>query len=98
MRKKQLERAELQPIAVALGNFSDQQREAQAEVPTILAWICHANSALANEVLGDPALLELTGVAYDSTHDAAWWLNWWSINRANYPNAADTENGLPRVE
>lgn len=98
MRKQQPERAELQPIAVALGNFSDQEREAQAEVPTILAWICRANSPLANEVLGDSALLHLTGVAFDPTHDAAWWLNWWSIHRANYPNAADTENGLPRVE
>ncbi len=98
MRKQQPERAELQPIAVALANFSDQEREAQAGVPTILAWICRANSPLANEVLGDPALVYLTGVAFDPTHDAAWWLNWWSIHRANYPNAADTENGLPRVE
>ena len=92
MRSKHPTREQLEPIAAALGHM-----ESARVVPTILAWIALANDPVATEVLGREALEPLVGVDFDPAHDVNWWLNWWSINRAQYPIGKNTETGLPLV-
>ena len=85
-------RKQLESIATALA-----QADREKTVPTLVAWICHAKSPLVEEVLGKLALSDSANVEFDSAHDSSWWLNWWSINRAQYQTDLTTETGLPHV-
>ncbi len=59
----------------------------------IAAMDADANDKLTYDI-GYHGLDGLTGVPYDSSHDAEWWKDWWEKNKGRYPEevkAFDTE-------
>jgi RNA polymerase sigma factor (sigma-70 family) len=64
--------------ARALGGIGD----ARAIEPLIEALRGGASRELVDAA--GQALSKITGVSYDSAHDAAWWDAWWTMNRARF--------------
>jgi RNA polymerase sigma-70 factor (ECF subfamily) len=54
-------------------------------IPHLIAAIAHDSGGESIYWLGWTGLHKLTGVRYDETHDAAWWLAWWDANRDGLP-------------
>ncbi|HEY2252510.1 MAG TPA: HEAT repeat domain-containing protein, partial [Planctomycetaceae bacterium] len=54
-------------------------------IPVMVAAIDAGNTDDSNYWVGHFGLRPLTLVAYDKTHDGAWWRSWWEKNREKYP-------------
>ncbi|HEY3242256.1 MAG TPA: HEAT repeat domain-containing protein, partial [Phycisphaerae bacterium] len=54
-------------------------------IPTMIGVIAADNTYDTVYGVGYFGLGKLTGVEYDEKHDAAWWGNWWEINKARFP-------------
>ena len=57
-------------------------------IPTMIAVIDADNTYDTVYGVGYFGLGRLTGVAYDESHDGAWWRQWWEKNKERYPEAA----------
>ena len=91
-------------------HLGDLAREIAVEgdpvaIPLLIGVIDADNSretirAVGGEGLGSGKLGELTGVAYSSYHDGAWWRRWWEANKTRFPE--EVQNipipDLPKTE
>lgn len=53
--------------------------------PVLVGCIVDDDTPSTIEGIGSNGLQELTGVAYDPSHDGAWWRAWWQKNSGNLP-------------
>lgn len=67
-------------IAGALARIGDKRA-----IPTMIAVIQEDGTSDSVYGIGYYGLQPLTAVAYDKTHDGAWWVDWWSRNREFLP-------------
>jgi RNA polymerase sigma-70 factor (ECF subfamily) len=61
-----------------------------AVIPTLIGMIVANDEYATRYGLGYFGLGKLTGVAYDESHDAAFWLQWWETNRGHLPPEVGT--------
>jgi hypothetical protein len=54
-------------------------------IPYLIGVIIADESGKAVHNVGSYALTDLTGVNYASSHDGAWWRQWWEKNKSRYP-------------
>jgi len=73
-------------LALAVSNIGKPRA-----IPVMIAVIeAHGGQASVYGV-GSNGLRKLTGVAYDASHDGAWWRTWWQENRERFPEARNLE-------
>ncbi|MBI5432155.1 MAG: hypothetical protein HZA52_04915 [Planctomycetes bacterium] len=53
--------------------------------PVLVAYIVADDTPVTIEGIGANGLQQLTGVAYDPSHDGAWWRAWWEKNSGRLP-------------
>ncbi len=85
-------RRELSDAADALGEIGDPR-----VIPTLIAMIEADNTYDTIYGIGYFGLGELTGVQYDESHDGAWWRDWWSRNRARFPESVRGQD-IPQLD
>ncbi len=65
-------------------------------VPVMIGVITAEDTEITRYGVGYFGLTKLTGVAYDETHDGAWWRDWWQKNRQRFP-AAVRDTPIPEL-
>lgn len=63
------------------------ERKDPKHIPLLIGAIVTHNAYDSIYGLGYFGLKELTGVAYDETHDGNWWKAWWEKNRQRFPES-----------
>lgn len=72
--------------AMALSRIGDANA-----IPQMIGLLAARDDADNRYAIGYFGLRELTGVAWDESHDAQWWTNWWQQNQSNFPGVTNTE-------
>jgi predicted esterase len=72
-------RAELSDLASAIAEHKDP-----TAIPTLIGIIEADNTYDTIYGVGHFGLGELTGVAYEKTHDGKWWRRWWDANKHKF--------------
>jgi hypothetical protein len=67
--------ADLYAPAMALAKIGDPDA-----IPRLIGLLAESDTRENRYAVGYFALRELTGVAWDESHDAQWWNDWWSKN------------------
>jgi hypothetical protein len=71
--------------AMALAKIGDA-----SAIPHLIGLLRADDSTDQRYALGYFGLRELTGVSYDESHSAQWWVDWWSANSSRFPSAGGT--------
>jgi len=79
-------------LGQALGQAGDRRA-----IPHLIGAIAADDTYSTVYGLGYFGLGPLTGIAYDESHDAAWWLRWWDENRAGLPAEAAAQDPRARA-
>jgi hypothetical protein len=79
------------PEATPAGAFAAARALADvgdpAAIPALIDVLARDRSGQLGYAIGHFGLAELTGVRWQESHDAAWWLDWWERNRGRMPAA-----------
>jgi hypothetical protein len=71
--------------AMALAKIADPNA-----IPQMIGLLTARDDADNRYAIGYYGLRELTGVAWDESHGAQWWTNWWEQNQGNFTGVTNT--------